>query len=41
MSGPPAHAVLVDKGTWDKTHTIVLDRQNGLLVQLYAALPEG
>ena len=35
-----AHAVLVDKTTWDKTHTIVLDKQNGLLVQLSAALPD-
>jgi hypothetical protein len=35
-----AHAVLVDKSTWDKTHTIVLDKQNGLLMRLYDALPE-
>lgn len=35
-----AHAVLVDKETWDKTHTIVLERQHGLLVQLCAALPD-
>lgn len=34
-----AHSVLVDKATWDKTHTIVLDRQNGLLVRLCRALP--
>jgi hypothetical protein len=34
-----AHAVLVDKGTWDKTHTVMLDRQPGLLVRLCAALP--
>lgn len=35
-----AHAVLVDKATWDKTHTIVLDRQGGLLARLCAALPD-
>jgi hypothetical protein len=35
-----AHSVLVDKATWDNTHTIVLDRQKGLLVQLCAALPD-
>ena len=35
-----AHAVLVDKTTWDQTHTIVLDMQNGLLVQLSSALPD-
>jgi hypothetical protein len=34
-----AHSVLVDKETWDKTHTMVLDRQGGLLVQLSGALP--
>ncbi len=35
-----AHSELVDKATWDKTHTIVLDKQNGLLVRLTAALPD-
>jgi hypothetical protein len=35
-----AHSVLVDKATWDKTHTVVLDRQQGLLVRLCAALPD-
>jgi hypothetical protein len=32
--------VLVDKATWDRTHTLVLDRQKGLLVQLCEALPD-
>lgn len=35
-----AHAVLVDKATWDKTHAIMLDKQGGLLVRLSAALPD-
>ncbi len=35
-----AHAVLVDKATWDKTHTIVLNKQDGLLVRLCDALPD-
>lgn len=34
-----AHSVLVDKATWDNTHTIVLDKEHGLLVTLCAALP--
>ncbi|MGH2894285.1 MAG: hypothetical protein ACRDPM_13625 [Solirubrobacteraceae bacterium] len=35
-----AHAYLVEKKTWDDTHTVILDRQRGLLVQLCAALPD-
>jgi hypothetical protein len=35
-----AHAVLVNKETWDATHTVILDRQRGLLLQLCAALPD-
>ena len=34
-----AHAVLVDKATWDKSHTAVLDNHDGLLVRLCRALP--
>lgn len=34
-----AHSVLVDKATWDRTHVVVLDQNNGLLKQLDAALP--
>jgi hypothetical protein len=35
-----AHAVLVDKETWDKSHTIILGASGGLLAQLNAALPD-
>jgi hypothetical protein len=35
-----AHAVLVDKETWDKSHTIILGTTGGLLGQLTAALPD-
>jgi hypothetical protein len=35
-----AHAVLVDKETWDRTHTIVLGEGSGLLIQLDEALPK-
>jgi hypothetical protein len=34
-----AHAYLVDKTTWDNTHTVVLDGERGLLLQLCGALP--
>lgn len=35
-----AHAYLVEKKTWDDTHTVILDRERGLLLQLCAALPD-
>ena len=35
-----AHAVLVDKTTWDQSHTAVLGGHDGLLVKLCRALPD-